>query len=457
MPELQTRRNRCASPSPECYYHAMRHPLLPERPLCISPALAATVGLEEAVLLTALSDLLPFLPQQPHGGRDWYTAEGEQLYLLVPFWQAADIQRVATSLRNQGALLLGAAPFGSSEILKFALPTEQNRPAPAPQVPANRSANTIAPNWQPDAETLLRIGQLGIPEHFVREQLPEFVTYWRERGESRHSFGALFLRQVKGKWETFRATAQRKRALPDSWQPNSDTLRKLADEGVPSTFVNRALQRFLDYHRSSGKQSISWDLEFNDWVMEDWEKQETPFIEKRKPTAMCRDWQPSEHTWEQLQRLAINPRFCAELLPEFIYQWLERGGHSARWGELFIEYAREEWAYYCQGIDKNPVAKPIARNWQPGDDCLNHLVNQCEIERDFALSLVAEFIIYWRGQNAARKSWDAVFVRHARHQWAERNKLAIGDSYGKRQDPHNSANQRTRDRPIGDILTDTNW
>ncbi|WHI51800.1 DnaT-like ssDNA-binding domain-containing protein [Microbulbifer sp. MLAF003] len=84
-------------------------------------------------------------------------------------------------------------------------------------------------------------------------------------------------------------------------------------------------------------------------------------------------------------------------------------------------------------------------------------MNQCEIDRDFALSLVAEFIIYWRGQNAARKSWDAVFVRHARHQWAERNKLAIGNSYGNPQDSNSSANQRTRDRSIGDILTDTNW
>lgn len=445
----------------------MKHPLLPERPLCISPTLAATLGLEETVLLTALGDLLPFLPLESHPGRDWYSADSEQLQQLLPFWQPADIQRVATSLRNQGALLLGAAPYGESGLLKFALPGEHQRPQPAahqvrqphphPAPPAARSANTISPSWQPDQETLARIAQLGVPEHFVREQLPEFVTYWRERGESRHSFGALFLKQVKSKWEAFRATAQRKQPLPQDWRPGEETLSKLADEGVPSTFVHRGLQRFTDYHRSSGKQSISWDLEFNDWIMEDWEKQDTPFIEKRKPTAMTRDWQPSEHTWEQLRRLAINPSFAAELLPEFMYKWLERGGHSARWGELFIEYAREEWAYYCQGIEKNPVAKPIPRNWQPGSDCLSHLVNQCEIDRDFALSLVPEFIIYWRGQNAARKSWDAVFVRHARHQWAERNKLAIGYAHGKPQQSADTNNQRTRDRSVIDIVTDTNW
>ncbi|MEW5249206.1 DnaT-like ssDNA-binding domain-containing protein [Microbulbifer sp. 2201CG32-9] len=440
----------------------MRHPLLPERPLSISPALAATLGLEEAVLLTALGDLLPFLPAESHPGRDWYSADARQLQLQLPFWQPVDIQRIATSLRNQGALLLGAAPYGESGLLKFALPGDyapgdsRARQIPPVAAPSSRSANTIAPNWQPDQETLARIAQLGVPEHFVREQLPEFVTYWRERGQPRHSFGALFLKQVKTKWEAFRATAQRKQPLPADWRPVDETLRKLADEGVPSTFVQRALQRFRDYHSSSGKQSISWDLEFNDWVMEDWEKQDTPFIEKRRPAAMTRDWQPSEHTWEQLRRLAINPSFAAELLPEFIYKWLERGGHSARWGELFIEYAREEWAYFCQGIEKNPVAKPIPRNWQPGGDCLSHLVNQCEIERDFALALVPEFILYWRDQNAARKSWDAVFVRHARHQWAERNKLAIGRAHGTQQSTNNE-NQRTRDRSIGDILADTSW
>lgn len=433
----------------------MKHPLLPERHLSLSPSLAATVGLEEAVLLTALGDLLPFLPAESHPGRDWYTADGEQLRQLLPFWQPADIQRVATSLRNQGALLLGAAPYGSSHTLKFSLGGGDGQ-AVAP--PARHSANSISPNWQPDTETMARIAQLGVPEHFVREQLPEFVTYWRERGESRHSFGSLFLKQVKSRWESFRATAQRKQPLPEGWRPGEDTLRKLADEGVPSTFVQRALQRFCDYHRSSGKQSISWDLEFNDWVMEDWEKQDTPFIEKRKPTAMTRDWQPSEPTWEQLRRLAINPNFAAELLPEFVYKWLERGGHSARWGELFIEYAREEWTYYCQGIEKNPVAKPIPRNWQPGSDCLGHLVNQCEIDREFALGLVPEFILYWRGQNAARKSWDAVFVRHARYQWAERNKLAIGQTNGTQHtDAQRSDNQRTRDRSVLDIVTDTDW
>ncbi|MCX2834966.1 hypothetical protein SAMN05660479_01921 [Microbulbifer thermotolerans] len=435
----------------------MKHPLLPERPLCISPTLAATLGLEEAVLLTALGDLLPFLPLEHRSGHNWYTADGEQLNQLLPFWQPADIQRVATSLRNQGALLLAAAPYGSSELLKFALPLGTARPDPRFTPATERNANTIGPNWQPDAETMARIAQLGVPDHFAREQLPEFVTYWRERGEPRHSFGSLFVKQVKSKWEAYRATAQRKQPLPENWRPGQETLRKLSDEGVPSTFVQRALQRFLDYHHSSGKQSISWDLEFNDWVMEDWENQDAPFIEKRKPQPMTRDWQPSEHTWEQLKRLAINPDFAAELLPEFIYKWLERGGHSARWGEQFIQYAREEWAYYCQGIEKNPVAKPLPRNWQPSPDCLSHLINQCEIDRDFALSLVPEFILYWRGQSAARKSWDAVFVRHARHQWAERNKLAIGNSYGKPQDTTRPTNQRTRDRSIGDILTDTDW
>ncbi|WP_066967526.1 DnaT-like ssDNA-binding domain-containing protein [Microbulbifer sp. Q7] len=441
----------------------MKHPLLPERPLVISPTLAATLGLEEAVLLAALGDLIPFLAVDSHPGRDWYTAEGEQLQRLLPFWEPADIQRVSTSLRNQGALLLGAAPYGSSAMLKFALTgtsgqqTAAESTTSASQAPAPRAANTISPSWQPDSETMARIAQLGVPEHFVREQLPEFVTYWRDRGESRHSFGSLFLKQVKTKWESFRATQGRKQPIPEQWHPGEETLRKLSDEGVPSTFVRRCLQRFVEYHRNSGKQSVSWDLEFNDWVTEDWEKQDTPFIEKRKPEPMTRDWQPSENTWEQLRRLAINPSFAAELLPEFIYKWLERGGHSARWGEQFIDYARTEWAYYCQGIEKNPVAKPISRNWQPSTDCLGHLLNQCEIDREFVLGLVPEFRLYWREQGAARKSWDSVFVRHARYQWAERNKFAIGQNHGKPKESGHSGNQRTRDTPVWDIVTDTNW
>ncbi|MCH9692598.1 MAG: hypothetical protein K0U59_11160 [Gammaproteobacteria bacterium] len=431
----------------------MKHPLLPERPLSISPTLAATIGLEEAVLLTALGDLMLFLTAEDSDQGHWYTAEAAQLQQLLPFWRAVDIQRVATSLRNQGTILLGAAPYSSSAQLKFAFPSRlaasvQQPSQNQPQQVANPSANLIGPNWVPDTETMARITQLGVPEHFVREQLPEFVTYWRDRGEPRHSFAALFLKQVKSKWEAYRATAQRKQPLPENWRAGTETLRKLADEGVSSTFVSRCQQRFVDYHHKSGKLSVSWDLVFNDWVMEDWEKQERPFIEKHKPEPMTREWQPSDNTWEQIERFHISREFAARLIPDFIYQWIERGAISAKWGEEFIKYARTEWSYFCENIEKEPIAKPIARNWKPSTDCLEHIVNMCKIDNNFAQRQIEEFRLYWQEVGKPQKSWDMKFLANVRYKWAQRHKIQ----------PQIKSNEKdTRSRTLYEDLTDTSW
>ena len=44
----------------------MSSSLIPERPLIISPTLAATIGLEEAVMLHVLSELM-LRPESPSG------------------------------------------------------------------------------------------------------------------------------------------------------------------------------------------------------------------------------------------------------------------------------------------------------------------------------------------------------------------------------------------------------
>ena len=95
--------------------------LIPEKPLIISPSLAATIGLEEAVLLQVLSDFVTHGRAEHHNGYDWFEVSAEQLGQFVPFWNERDIQRSANSLRDKGILLIASAPFSSSHTLRFTL------------------------------------------------------------------------------------------------------------------------------------------------------------------------------------------------------------------------------------------------------------------------------------------------------------------------------------------------
>jgi hypothetical protein len=46
--------------------------LIPEKPLVISPSLAATIGLEEAVMLQGLHDAMNYLKAEIRDGYKWY-------------------------------------------------------------------------------------------------------------------------------------------------------------------------------------------------------------------------------------------------------------------------------------------------------------------------------------------------------------------------------------------------
>ena len=56
------------------------HPLIADKTLVFSPALAATIGLEEAIALTWLNDIAQAL-----GGIQWHI-NNDQVRQVFPFW-----------------------------------------------------------------------------------------------------------------------------------------------------------------------------------------------------------------------------------------------------------------------------------------------------------------------------------------------------------------------------------
>ena len=95
--------------------------LVPERQLVFSPGLASTIGLEEAILLQHLQELLQHGTPQLQRGFAWLSVERELLMRTLPFWQAIDLHRITRSLVDKGVLLVESPPLHTSERLIFAL------------------------------------------------------------------------------------------------------------------------------------------------------------------------------------------------------------------------------------------------------------------------------------------------------------------------------------------------
>lgn len=342
------------------------HSLMPETPILVYPSIAATLGLEEATMLAILSGVVRNGRGLSNNGYLWFSLDEQAVTQLMPFWRPADIQRIATNLREQGVLLIASAPYITSHHFKFAfnqktaatqastpnLPAAiSNRPNPRPQ---GHQKNLIAASWQPDSETYDRLAQHNIPQQFAQQQIPEFVTFWRERGETAQSWGSKFMRHVLHKWRDFES------------QQNA----------------------------------------------------------RNNASLMTRNWRPSEDAMDVLtQHAGISRSFVEDAIPEFELYWREKGISSDNWNKKFRDHVHRQWLRYCSALEHDTVPRRINDNWQPSVD-VYEVLRLANIDIPFAQTLLPEFVIYWRDSNQVHSSWNTRFLQYVKQRWAKRHEFS---------------------------------
>ncbi len=202
------------------------------------------------------------------------------------------------------------------------------------------------------------------------------------------------------------------------------------------------------YHQNSGATNTHWDMPFFSWLKEDWEKQDTPFLNKKQKALINADWKPDQHTITYLTvSQGIDLSFIEECIPEFVHKWIEKQAIHSEWGTLFAEHIIQQWRFVQAGVTRNPEPQLINSQWQPSNDCLDILSVHSGIEPEFIKAQVAEFILYWTNRAQPMHSWDNIFLRHVKHQWKQH--------YEKQHTT--SGSSRTKDRTIAEQLSDRSW
>jgi hypothetical protein len=368
--------------------------LVPERQLVFSPGLAATIGLEEAILLQQLQVLLDHREPELRDGYAWLSVERSVLLQLLPFWDVEAMQRVSRSLVDKGVLLVSSPPLHEAQRLVFALNEQQQQsrhsPAPEPaQAPGRRSACLLPLHWGP-TEDLLQLLAMNhnIPRQFALDQLEDFIFYWRERGETSHAWENKFRQHVTSNWRR-----QQQHQGEVFRQPDSSTLDK--------------------------------------------------------------DWRPSQDAMEIMLRGGIDQAFIEESIPEFILYWRERGAAPKELNSKFVQHIRIQWARYTSSLEHSTEPKRIAANWQPTEDVYD-ILRLSHIDTEFAGSLLPEFIVYWRDSNQTHTSWNSKFLQHVKYHWAKRHHIEQAGQQHAGQQGSNPTG-RTRDRSLQEDLSDTSW
>lgn len=349
----------------------MNSSLIPERPICISPSLAATLGLEEATLLSLLHEALSHQPTQTSNGFSWCLLDRDQVHKLMPFWTDHDIARVVKSLRDKGVLLITSAPFYDCGELRFAFNERQSaspvsRPQSHNQVAAG--ASPMAPNWQPSDDIYTQLAQHSIPNQFARAQIPEFVTYWREQGQSAHSWGAKFIQQVIRKWREQETDVNRRdqeMAMTGSWRPSPDAMDVLVRHAaINQCFIEDAVAEFVLYWSERGEPSRTWNSKFIQHVRRQWARYTTTLQYDTEPRRLPPDWEPSPDVYEVLALANIDLQFAKQQLKEFVIYWVDTNQMHSSWNTKFLQHVKYHWAKRLSG-SLATQGKPHARQQNP--------------------------------------------------------------------------------------------
>lgn len=328
--------------------------LIPETPILVYPSIATTLGLEEATMLAQLSAFARTARGLQNNGYTWFNLDESHVRQLMPFWRPIDVQRISTNLREQGLLLIASAPYGRSLQLKFAFNRrgEPHREQPQPEAiqpsftPPGRTL--IAPSWQPDREAYARLAQHNIPQSFARELVPEFVHYWRERGETASSWGAKFMHHALRRWREYeeqQSLASREKPMVRNWRPSEDAMDVLTRHaGISRTFVEDAIPEFELYWRERGDTSDNWNKKFRDHVHRQWLRYRSALEHDTVPRRIPETWQPSEDVYEVLRLANIDIDFAQSLLPEFVIYWRDSNQVHSSWNTRFLQYVKQRWA-----------------------------------------------------------------------------------------------------------------
>lgn len=326
-----------------------------EIPLTLSPTLAQTIGLEEAILLPLLQQAQSF-SQHLH-----CKIPTTSLLSKCSFWDANDIQRISKSLADKGLIQIHSKPFSQCQVFEFSFdetPSEKQASQPPKPIAAQaQGANRLSPHFKPNASTLAQLRQQGVQANFARAQLPEFIAYWTERGEISHAWNAKFSNHVmrsyqRNKAELPFAVSSEASIMQQSWQPSLDATDILKNIGIDPGFIDDSIPEFVLYWRERGDSTNTWNSKFIQHVKRQWAKFTSTLKYDNEPKQILASWQPEPEVFDIIAMANIDQKFAHELIQEFVLYWKESKQLHSSWNSKFLQHVKYRWAqqHQLQGL-----------------------------------------------------------------------------------------------------------
>ena len=200
-----------------------------------------------------------------------------------------------------------------------------------------------------------------------------------------------------------------------NWEPDITLIEQASEYGISKSFVFSQLDEFILLHKEKSDSSHSWGIKFLRFVIKKWRSQEISDYKDSKRKPIDQTWLPDQEAMEILIKAGIDEEFTKNEIPEFTLYWSEKGEISDTWNSKFIAQVRRQWAKTQHLINNSEVPEPISSDWKPSEDFYEVLA-LTGINRNFADSVLAEFILYWKETGQAHNSWNSKFIQHVKFQ-----------------------------------------
>ena len=311
--------------------------LIPDRQLTFSPELAATIGLEEAVLLQEIGALL-----KGHAG--WLAINLHDLQKNLPFWSAAHISDLTEKLTDLGILAQAPHPEPQMTMLAVANTMSGERaadPSPNPH-PDQQHGYSLTTPWLPDRAIIdLLILNHGMSEAFIDEVRQNFIP------DSAREIETQFRQYVLSQWRnrqsqynTFKINAPP--PFGKDWVPSQDALEVLAQAGIDAAFANSVRAEFVLYWSERGGAPQEINSRFVEHVRRRWLRHTSQIQHSTEPSRISRNWQPDLAVYDTLRLAGINEESARALLPEFIMYWLDSNEVHTSWNSKFLQHVKRQ-------------------------------------------------------------------------------------------------------------------
>ena len=211
--------------------------------LLISPILAQTLGLEEALLVQLLQDMQLFQGQQE------VTFTEQHRTQLLPFWSESQFGGILQRLKAIGVIeYRGQRPWHIQCDLPD-LASQQSSPSPM----TFQQQPTIQPAVQtaPPAPIPEPIPVYSMNEARQRNQYDDDLAYLKPAARAQKS------RTMKSRMHT-------------EWEPSEEFPKLLAFHDIPLQFALSELAKFRQYYSATDRTEMSWDVRYLNWVQRAW-------------------------------------------------------------------------------------------------------------------------------------------------------------------------------------------